>query len=699
MQRLFFLFFPLFIVLSLLGCRHKEAIRVSHYDFDGFVPRYNASIARWITEQKIELEKQINELEKEEDAPQKKEEIKELKRAYQRFVFREQCGDFFAFYKEEDIPNDLVWQDGLDEPEIGDSRAKKGGVFRSFIMQFPATVRPFGKESNNSFRGRLYDEISIGLTGLHPVTRRAIPGIANQWAVSKDGRTVFFKIDPQARYSDGVSVRAIDGMVGIYVRVSDAIAAPFEKQYYREQFAQIALYGQNCLAVTLPEPKPLMTLYAQVPFSPPHFYKHYGPDYVNTYQWKVEPTTGAYFVKDKDIVKGVSITLTRVKDWWAKDRKYYRYCYNPDKIVYMTIRDESKAFELFRAGQLDTFYISRPDYWYEKSEIPPVFKGYIQRYKFYTQYPRVPRGIYLNLAKPLLKDLSLRKGIAFALHWKKVIDVAFRGDYSRLEQFSMGFGEFTNPSVKARPFSVVSARKNFEQAGFTVEGKDGILQKPDGTRLAISLSYPNVSNYSKIVSILKEDARKAGLDLQLDGQESTVFYKKVMQKEHEMCFWGWGVTPPFPRYYQFFHSQNAFDTKGNPKAQTNNITSYANGDMDMWTQGVRNARSEEELKKNAWAIQQKIHDEALFSPAWVSDFVCIASWRWVRWPDTPTTRFNVPTIYDPLESYVLWIDESIKKDTLEAMRSGRTFPEVQKIIDTYKKGIAPEKNHPLTPQQ
>ena len=94
---------------------------------------------------------------------------------------------------------------------------------------------------------------------------------------------------------------------------------------------------------------------------------------MDRYQWKVAPTTGAYFVKDKDIVKGVSITLTRDKNWWAKDKKYYKYRFNPDEMVYTTIRDESKAFELFRAGQLDVFHLTRPKLWYEKSEIEPVF--------------------------------------------------------------------------------------------------------------------------------------------------------------------------------------------------------------------------------------------------------------------------------------------------------------------------------------
>ncbi len=177
------------------------------------------------------------------------------------------------------------------------------------------------------------------------------------------------------------------------------------------------------------------------------------------------------------------------------------------------------------------------------------------------------------------------------------------------------------------------------------------------------------------------------MELRADGKEPTVFYKTVMNKAHDMVIWGWGSTPPFPRYYQSFFSKTAYDAQGEPRPQTNNINSYADEEMDRYCKGVRYARTVAEVKKNSWAAQQKIHDEALFSPGWVTDFVRIGSWRWVRWPDTKETPFNVPIIYEPLESYVLWIDDDMKKETEAAMRSGKKFPEVQKVIDVYQGGI------------
>jgi len=679
--------------LCVVSCSDDEEDVERSLGFDEFVPKYNTYIKKWLSEEQSRLRKLVDETEKElatADAAGRadlEEKLAGAKRELGRIEFRQSLGDYFAFKKEEDIPKDLVWEDGMGEPEIGDPRAKKGGVLHTYMSQFPATVRPFGKEANNSFRGRLYDELEIALVGMHPLTKKLIPGLAKRWAVSKDGRTVYYELDPDAKYNDGVPVAVKDFMVGIYLRVSDNVSAPYQKQYFKEQFAQVATYGDSYISVSLPEPKPMMPLYGSLAPAAPHFYKDYGPDYVDRYQWKVAPHTGAYFVRDEDIVKGVSITLTRDKDWWAKDKKYYRYRFNPDKIVYTTIRDESKSFELFRAGQLDYFYLTRPNYWYEKSEIPPVFNGYIERYQFYTQYPRSPRGAYLNVHRPMLKNLDLRRGVCYALNWQKVIDVVFRGDFSRLQQFSEGFGEITNPHVKARKYSILKAREYFAKAGYTEEGPDGFLRKPNGERLAINMTYPNAAYYPKVVSVLKEEAKKAGMELRADGLEPTVAYKKVMKKEHDMTIWAWGTGLPFPSYYQFFFSKNAFDSEGNPKPQTNNINCYADPEMDRYCKGVRYARTVEEVKKNAWAAQQKIHDEAIFSPAWVSDFVRIGSWRWIRWPDTENTPFNVPMISDPMESYVLWIDGDMKEETLRAMRAHKKFPEVQKVIDKFKNGI------------
>jgi microcin C transport system substrate-binding protein len=689
------------LVLLVTGCRRETREIARKLEFDGFVPTYNRYIETWLRTQQDLTGKEVARLAAElptaEGEARRTLEIRAeaLRLEQEKWKFRLGLGGFLKIGNPSEIPGDLVWENGLDQPEIGDPAAIKGGAFRRYISTFPPTIRPIGDNANNSFRGDLYDYIDMPLVNLHPETMAMIPGIAKEWATSADGRTIYFRIDPEARYSDGVAVKARDYLLSVYIRVSDNIVYPYAKQYYRENVAQVAMYDDLTVSVSLPEAKIYSPFIAgALTPSPPHFYSEYGPDYSERYQWRFPPTTGAYEVLPEDIIKGVSITQTRVKTWWAKDRRYYRYRFNPDKLVHTVVRDESKAFELFRAGELDTFFLTQPQLWYEKSEIEPVYKGYIERFTFYNRYPKVPRGIYLNVSKPLLDDLHVRIGIQHAMNWQKVIDVMFRGDYQRLNAFNEGFVTFSDPSIVARPFSIDTARAEFAKAGFTAEGRDGILTKSDGTRLSISVTYPAMPQFDRMFAILQEEARASGFELRLDGLEATVAYKKEMQKQHEMALGSWLISPPVPDFHQFLHSTNAMDDKGNLKPQTNNTFAWHRSDTDVLSEKVRTAGTAEELKEAAWKLQRIMHDEAIFVPGYSVDFVRIGSWRWVKWPDCPNTRFSPPIVYDPQEVFTFWVDDKVKAETMAARRSGKSFGESTKSIEDYRIKSAPPDENP-----
>lgn len=678
-------------LLAMTACRRDSQPPPRSLQFDSFVPNYNRYIQKWLIEQqqfaKSETARIATALT---EAEGEDKELLELQantnqKELTKWQFRLDLGDYLKIGTPAEIPTDLVWETGMEQPEIGDERAKKGGVLRRHILEFPPTIRPIGPNANNSFRGELYDLIDMPLVTYHLETMKLIPGLAKEWAVSSDKRTIYFRLNPAARYSDGVPVSARDYLITAYIAVSDNIVNPYAKQFYRENIAQIAMYDDATLSISLPEANYFgpLTAGALTP-SPAHFYNEYGPDYAERYQWRFPPTTGAYEVLPGDIVKGVSITQTRVRDWWAKDNKYYQYRFNPDKLVSVVVRDESKAFELFRAGELDTFPITRPELWYEKSEIPPVYEGYIERATFYNRYPRVPFGFYLNVTKPPLDNRDVRVGICYAMNWQKVIDVLFRGDYQRLNSFNDGFIPFSDPTIRARPYSISKAREAFAKAGFTEEGPDGILRKPDGTRLSVSLSYPGISRFDRMFALLREEAKPCGFELRLDGLEPTVAYKKQMQKQHEMAFSAWNTSPPSPDFHQFLHSTNAFDDKGNPKPNTNNTFLWARPDTDRLSEVVRNAATEEELTDAVRKLQNIMHDEAMFIPGYTVDFIRLGYWRWVQWPDSKTTHFSPPVTYDPHETYVLWIDTEVKEETLAARRAGKVFPEVSKVIADYR---------------
>jgi microcin C transport system substrate-binding protein len=589
--------------------------------------------------------------------------------------------DLFTFASVDDLPGDLNWENGMDQPEIGDENAKKGGVVNQVIQAYPPTFRPFGPNSNHSFRGEFSDNIEMGLVSLHPDTMQVIPGLAREWAVAKDRQTVYFRLDPEATYSDGVPVTADDYLMTFYIFLSSYANAPFSKQYFSTQFKNITKYDDLTISITLAMAKPKTAYFASQSPMPRHFYQEFGPDYPQRYQWRVKPTTGAYVIDEDRTRKGRLIVLKRVKDWWAKDRKYQKNRFNPDYVRYRLVRNSEKEFELFRNGKVDFYMLSLPRFWYEKTEIPEVYNGYIKKAVFYNDYPRVPRGLYINNSKPLLDDVNVRVGLQHATNFQKLIDFDFRGDYQRTNIFSSGYGKFSEPTIRAREFNPEKAREFFAKAGFTKTGKGGVLEKADGTRLSFTISVSQDPMTKQILLRLKEEAIKAGLEYQIESLDGTGFFQKVMSKQHEICLWGWGASPPYPDYFQHFDSQNAYD-KGSktPKPNTNNITVSVDPRLDKYSEAIRNATTEEEIQENSWAIEKVIHELAPWVPGYHRNYYRFGYWRWLKFPEK---SFNVKVSYEPLEAHVHWVDVETKEETLAAKRKGEVYPESLEVYDQY----------------
>ncbi len=72
-------------------------------------------------------------------------------------AFYETHADFFRTGSIDDLPKDLVWEDGADLPEVGSPDAKKGGTEYVRLADFPRTLRTVGPDSNGSFRPWILD--------------------------------------------------------------------------------------------------------------------------------------------------------------------------------------------------------------------------------------------------------------------------------------------------------------------------------------------------------------------------------------------------------------------------------------------------------------------------------------------------------------------------------------------------------------
>lgn len=672
-----FLMLPVFFLL-LSHCEQKQAFAPvdNSAEREKFYETHNQK-SRQVAQEKVEkLKAEIASMQD----PAKRAELERTLALTEKKI---SDGLFFQRKNENELPANLTWQTNLEDPEIGSPQAKKGGTYHTFFpgMAYPPTIRSLGKGGNNNFRAYHWDYIEMGLIGSHPNTGKLIPGIADRWAIADDQQTVYFHINDLARWSDGEEITTDDFFMSFFVYLSPYLTEQWYRTFYGEQFNGITAYGKDYLCVRLANPKPRAAFFANLlPFQA-KFYREFGPDFETRYNWRPRPTAGAYQILESDIKKGESITLSRVKTWWAKDLKYYRYLYNPDRIEYKLIREMEKAFVLFKRGEIELFPLGQPKFWYEKTEIPAVFDGYVEKATFFNDYPRSPYGLYFNQAYPPLANRDIRIGLQHATHWQRVIDYDMRGDANRLQILNDGFGKFSNSSIVTREFSPAKAAEAFARAGYTKKDNSGVWMDDQGQKLSFTITYAKSAFTDQIMQRVKEEALKAGVEYKLEALDGTESFQKCSQKKHQIAFTAWGITPPFPDYFEFFHSSDAYEpgTK-TPRAMTNNIFTYANPVTDKILEANRNARSEDEVQSTSHRIEEIIHEEALWSPGWKKDFYRYAYWRWVRWPE----KHNIRISDEPEMGYVFWIDEEMKRETQAAMHEGKTYPEVNRVYDDYR---------------
>ena len=590
---------------------------------------------------------------------------------------------FFRTKTAADVPADLKWEDGASQEEFGSPDAKKGGTFHTFLPDYPRTLRPIGQDANDASRSYIVDYFAMALLGRQPNTLEQIPAVAKQWAQAPDKKTFYFRIDPDARFSDGEKITADNFFFSFFYMRYKHNGAPWEQDFYDTKFENITKYDDLTLSITTAAAKPDAITYAGGVYPIPiAFHKHMGKNWTQEFNWKFVPSPGPYEIKPEGLKSGQSVTLTRIKDWWAKDKRFYRQLYNPDRIVIQVIRDPEKALDVFRTGGLDMFSLNRPERWYKSlpDNDPLVEKGYVDKVTFYNQVPSPSYGFYLNMTKPLLKDENIRIGLSYACNWDVVIKQIFYGDYERLNLMEEGFGQFTNPNIKALPFDVAKAAESFAKAGFTERGPDGIFKNASGQRLAFTITntYRPLEN---ALVVIKQEAQKAGLELNIETPEETSAWKKLNEKQHDIAFTAFNINVEmYPRFWEDWDGVNAFNKDGSIKKDTNNFTEFSDKQVDEWIAKYDADDSLSDMKDLAWKLEERTSAAAAFIPAFRMPWYRVAHWNWMKYPKD----FDVRTAREFEETWAFWIDEPQQAATQEALKSGKTFPKEVQVFDKWR---------------
>lgn len=572
-----------------------------------------------------------------------------------------------------ELPKDIKWLTNNSDPEYASPGAKRGGTLHADITSFPMTFRVVGPDSNGSFRSAILDN-HLSLIGIHPNTLNIIPELATHWAFGKDKKTMYFRLNRKARWSDGVSVTAKDFAFTLEFMRSKHIVAPWYNDYYTKEIDKVVVFDDYTLAVVATKAEPDLYLKLGIAPTPAHYYGKLDNNFVRKYNWEIVPNTGPYQMSE--FVKGKHIVFRRKNDWWGDELKYFKNRFNVEKVIFTVVRDMNMIWEYFKKGKEDEFGLTIPEYWHVKSKTPVIENGYVHKIWFFNDTQQSAMGLWLNQDREIFKDINVRYAFAHAMNVERVIEKVLRNDYFRLEHGFVGYGKYSNEKIRARRFDLEKVDYYMKKAGWE-RGTEGIWKK-NGSRFSVEVTYGSEAHTPRLV-VLKEEAKKAGIELRLQNLDPTAAFKKFLEKKHDVAWMGWS-TSFRPQFWEHFHSANAH------KPQTNNITNTDDPEMDKLIDAYRNSLEEEERIKLSVAIQTKIHELGVFVPTFMVPYVRHAYWRWWKFPEIPGTMHSTD-LFDPFGSMaggLFWFDNKVYDETKEAMKKGIKFKPVTIIDATYK---------------
>lgn len=595
------------------------------------------------------------------------------------------------------LPADIQWETNLDDPPIGSTEAIRGGTFNYFISSYPLTFRLMGPNSNDAFAGwnRLFT-MDFGLIGRHPVTDRFIPLMATHWSIQDDQRTIFFRLDPDARWSDGTPITADDYVFTWQMMRSEHIVDPFYNNYAEVYYRSVDRIDDYTLRIigTRPSWRPLAD-YAGLWPSPSHA-TTLDADWVTRTTNQYQTAIGPYVVSE--VSRGESVTFDRLPNWWGDGKHYFQGMFNFDRIHLHVIPEERKL-DFLRRGVIDMVSENTARSWNEDYTFPAVRNGWIRRARIMVDMPSGIYGLHMNLEAPIFQNKDFRKAMQHLFNFERLNRNLMFNEYFRQVSFFEG-SEYAAPDIQPYDFDPARARAHLEAAGyrrpatiraqsmfdllrnaalgllFTRTDTDDVLVNERGEKASFSVIYGS-KGLERHLTVMQQEYRRAGVDMRLRLLEPGTAFERGLERKYEATVTGRTTSfYPAPRQYlhtDFKNTTNNNDIWGFGTPETDELIRIYEEDMDHDARLV--AMRE---------LDRIVHDEAFYVPFWDAPYIRAAYWDYIRFPEF----YLPPRTYQLTDYLIYWIDPDRRAALEEAMRTNTAFP-VEDELDKDFYGVRP----------
>jgi microcin C transport system substrate-binding protein len=348
-------------------------------------------------------------------------------------------------------------------------------------------------------------------------------GLIAEWAsYPADFSSVTFKLREGAHWHDGTPITPDDVIYSLEVNKA---ANPRMALYYKNvSHAEATGPNEVTFNFDVKGNRELPMIMGQLTILPKHYWT--GKDSSGNQRDPLKTTleqplgSGAYRIKQSS--PGRTISYERVPDYWGKDLPVNRGQWNLDEIRFDYYRDDTVAFESFKAGNLDYHQETSAKNWATAYDFAAIRNGWIKQQEVPIKSAQSMQCFVLNLRHPQFADRRVRQAFNLAFDFEWANKNLFYGQYARVGSYFQGT-ELAAPAElpQGRELEILNEVKDqVPPEVFTQVHRNPVNASEDDTR----------GNLRKAVQLLKEAGYEVKNGVLVDtktGQPLTVEFLLV----------------------------------------------------------------------------------------------------------------------------------------------------------------------------
>lgn len=306
--------------------------------------------------------------------------------------------------------------------------------------------------------------------------------------------------------------------------------------------------------------------------------------------------SGAY--KLKSWTTGQALVFEKKENWWGDQVKRDFLAAHPKTITLKIVPDFNAARSLLANGQLDIMgNIGIGDF--ESLKKNDYIK---ENFNFYDPSRLAYRTIIMNTTNPKLSDKKVRRALAHLLELEEVFDVVYMGEKKYITTPIHPSKSYYNKNLKQIPFNIEKAKTLLQTAGWTDSNNNGIVDKTINGQLQeldLRLIFSAKSkDYNTIAQIFQEDAKKAGINIELAPSDGRSILSSWKQKKYDLSFRPETTYPFHKDLRQNWHS-------GSPS----NYSGFGTVASDQILDEIAQTVDEEKLAELYTKFQEIVYEE------------------------------------------------------------------------------------------